>query len=303
MRVLKWSAVILLVLMVVAGSWFTVSLQSVSAETDAKIDFPVAAGVNRSQLARELFARGLVKNPTTFYLYSKFLGGTILPGTYELSPSYSASVIAERLASGQFKTLKITLLEGWRVEDTERYLVEDQGLTQLANFAAEAEKYEGSLFPDTYEVKIDVTTSELIALLRENFTKRTQKLKVNQEAVILASIVEREAAADSERAAIAGVYVNRLKIGMKLEADPTVQYAKGNWKAVSLSDYRSVISPYNTYLNEGLPPSPICSPGLASIEAALQPANHQYLFFFHAKGETHFSTTYEDHAAKVRQYF
>jgi UPF0755 protein len=144
---------------------------------------------------------------------------------------------------------------------------------------------------------------DLIKLMRDNFDKRTKDLKITPETVILASIVEREAKDDAERGAIAQVYINRLAKGMKLEADPTIQYAKGNWKAVLLSEYRSVISPYNTYLNDGLPPGAICNPGLKSIEAVIDPTPHDYLYFFHAKGETFFSKTYEEHVAKVRKNF
>jgi UPF0755 protein len=132
-------------------------------------------------------------------------------------------------------------------------------------------------------------------------------------ALILASIVEREAVVPEERRDIAGVYLNRLAAGMRLEADPTVQYAMGYqeatgqwWKTpVFLEEYESVISPYNTYLNDGLPPGPIASPGLSSIQAVLDPAGHDYLYFVatpDGTGRHVFARTFDEHAENVRRY-
>jgi UPF0755 protein len=129
----------------------------------------------------------------------------------------------------------------------------------------------------------------------------------------VASIVEREAVVAEERPAIAGVYLNRLVAGIKLEADPTVQYAMGYqaaadqwWKTpVFLEEYSSVDSPYNTYLYPGLPPGPIASPGLRSIQAVLQPAQHDYLYFValpDGSGRHVFATTFEEHSANVQRY-
>lgn len=139
--------------------------------------------------------------------------------------------------------------------------------------------------------------------MRETFDQKTKKLRITPETVILASIVERESLGDEDRSQIAGVYANRIRQGIRLEADPTIQYARGSWVAITKDHYKSVISPYNTYLNDGWPPGPICSPGLKSLEAAAAPAKHDYLYFFHAKGQTYFSKTYAEHAAKVRQNF
>jgi len=280
-----------------------VNLQPVDKGSSDKQDFVVEPSTSRLQLAKELKEKNLIRNDFFLFLYLKATKSTVLAGTYELSPSMSATVVAEKVSLGKFKSVKATLIEGWRATDIEKYLVEEKHLPQMTGFAKLAESHEGYLFPDTYELKVDLTQEELITLLRDNFKKRTEGLNFTPDLVILASIVEREAASDSDRAPIAQVYLNRLKNGMKLEADPTIQYAKGDWKAVTLAEYKSVISPYNTYLNEGLPPGPICNPGLASLKAVLAPEKNDYLFFFHAKGQTFFSTTYEEHAAKVKKNF
>ncbi|MEK7170919.1 MAG: endolytic transglycosylase MltG [Patescibacteria group bacterium] len=303
MLVLKRVALGLLGLVIVLTVIFTVLLAPRDKESSQKIDFVVVANQRSADISQNLEAKGLIKNDFAFYLYLKLISGKILPGTYELSANQSGSDIAGQLASGKFKVAKITIIEGWRASQMEDYLVTDKKLSQLNGFTELAELYEGYLFPDTYEVKIDVTSAEIIKLMRETFEQKTKKLRITPETVILASIVERESLGDEDRSQIAGVYANRVRQGIRLEADPTIQYAKGNWAAVTLAEYKSVISPYNTYLNDGWPPGPICSPGLKSLEAAAAPATHDYLYFFHAKGQTFFSKTYAEHAAKVRQNF
>lgn len=127
-------------------------------------------------------------------------------------------------------------------------------------------------------------------------------MNLSRQDVIIASIVEREAKFDEDRPKIARVYLNRLELGMKLEADPTVQYAKGSWDAIKLSDYQNVNSSYNTYLHAGLPPGPICNPGLESLQAVLSPDSNDYLYFFHkTDGHAVYSKTLEEHRSKLKE--
>lgn len=184
---------------------------------------------------------------------------------------------------------------------------------------------EGYLYPDTYEIpaenpkaadlvrrQLDNFASQVIPLYEAARAEGTTILLLH-EVLTLASIVDREAVVDDERPIIAGVYLNRLKAGMKLDADPTVQYAMGYqpetgrwWKTpVSLEEYAHVDSPYNTYLHAGLPPGPIASPGIESIRAVLYPARHDYLYFVAlpgASGRHAFSRTYEEHLENVRRF-
>lgn len=303
MRYLKWIALGLFILVLTLTGSIIYLLGVKDGNDTTKVEYSIVAGTSRSQIADDLAQKGLIKSSFAFYIYTKLTHKNILPGTYEVSSSMSATEIADTIDAGRFKTIKITIIEGWRAKDIEKYLVEDRNLKQMEGFTQAGEKYEGYLFPDTYTIKKDETIDGLITIMRDDFDKRTSDLKINQEVIILASIVEREAASDEDRPGIASVYINRINKGMRLEADPTIQYAKGNWKAVTLSDYKNVISPYNTYLNDGLPPGPICNPGLASIKAVLSPANSDYLYFFHAKGQTYYSTTLAEHQAKVKQYF
>ena len=303
MLVLKRVTLGLLGLVIVLSVIFIVLLAPKNKESTEKVDFTISTNQRSAEISQNLETKGVIKNGFAFYLYLKLISGKILPGTYELLSSQSASDIAGQLASGRFKVAKITIIEGWRASQMEEYLVKEKKLIQLTGLTKLAEPYEGYIFPDTYEVKVDVTSEEIIKLMRETFDQKTAKLRITPETVILASIVERESLGEEDRSQIAGVYANRVRQGIRLEADPTIQYARGSWAAITKDHYKSVISPYNTYLNDGWPPGPIASPGLKSLEAASAPAKHDYLYFFHAKGQTYFSKTYAEHAAKVRQYF
>ncbi len=301
---LKRGALVLLALLLIFSVTFIYLLGPKDAGSTDKKEIKIVAGMSRASIAQTLSSEGLIKSQFAFFVYSKLVKGVIIPGTYELSAGDSASTILEQLNKGKFKVFRITIKEGWWASDIEAELIEQKGLKQMVGFADAAKQYEGYLFPDTYEFKIDETIEGVIERLRDNFELRTKELRVDPDVVILASIIEREAKGPSDRAAIAGVYVNRLKKGMRLEADATIQYAKGSSKSiVTVDDYRNVISPYNTYLNDGLPPGPIANPGLESIKAVLNPETHDYFYYFHAKGETIFSKTYEEHRAKVKQYF
>lgn len=304
---MRYSKVLALVLLFVVLSMvgsITYLLSPADASDDEKREITIEEGMSRSEVAGLLSKEGLIRSQFAFFIYNKLTNSIILPGIYELSASDSSGTISSLFTEGKFKVVRVTIKEGWWASDIEEELVENKFMTQMAGFADKAKVYEGYLFPDTYEIKVDAKIEQVVALLGNNFEKRTEGLEIDPDVVILASIVEREAKGPSDRAAIAGVYLNRLKIGMRLEADATVQYAKGSSRAiVTVSDYSGVISPYNTYLNDGFPPGAISNPGLESIKAVLNPENHDYLFYFHAQGETFFSRTHEEHRAKVRKYF
>ncbi len=302
MRAFKLIALFLFIFVTIMVVVFIGSLGAVNKDSTTKQDFVVVSGETTSGIAHRLKDEGLIKNSFSFYVYIKLIGGKVLPGTYEISTEESATQIGVKLGTGHYKTNKITIIEGWRVSQMAEYFTDEVHLKNASDFMEKAQKYEGYLFPDTYEVKADATSEDIIKVMRDNFDKKTKDLKITPETVILASIVEREAKTEEDRPPIAGVYANRIKIGMRLEADPTVQYAKGSWKSVTIDDLHSVKSPYNTYLNDGLPPGPICSPGLNALKAAANPATHEYFFFFSAKGQTYFSKTLAEHRAKVAQY-
>lgn len=175
-------------------------------------------------------------------------------------------------------------------------------------------KFEGKYFPDVYLVPKEISGKEMRDLMNERFDEKLLKLKTVAKdknlnfdsVVIIASIIQREAANKTDMFLISGVIWNRLFSGMKLQMDATLQYAKGNdesgwWPRVSPED-KSVSSPYNTYKNSGLPPSPISNPGLAAIEAAINPQKTSCLFYFHKNRQIYCSKTYEEHKNKIDVY-
>ena len=219
--------------------------------------------------------------------------------------------------------VKVTIPEGWRREQIAA-LLEKSAVTIADDFLALTKNDEGHLFPDTYNFYPATPAAEVRAKLLSTYSTKAPDVDANT--LVIASIVEREAKTDDERAKIAGVYWNRYKIGMALQADPTVQYGKDTlafsaaikgaanrqervsvlrdfkfWQPITRADYGSVDSVYNTYRRSTLPPSPICNPGAKSIVAAQNPADHQYLYFLHKDdGRILFATTLDEHLKNQR---
>jgi UPF0755 protein len=302
-------------------------------------------------VGQQLEQAGLIRDATLFEAYVRVNGldGRLAAGASMLAPSMTLREIADTLTSPRAAAFSITIPEGWRVEQTADYLARDAllGSDEAARYRAQAvagdltgldptrypflqdrpagASLEGYLFPDTYLLPASAPTAiDVLSRQLDTFAQRIlpiyQEARANgstqltlHEALTIASIVEREAVVPEERPAIAGVYLNRLAVGMKLDADPTVQYAMGYqpasgqwWKTpVFLEEYSSVDSPYNTYLYAGMPPGPIAAPGLSSIRAALQPEAHNYLYFValpDGSGRHVFAETYAEHLENVRRY-
>lgn len=296
-------AVIIILTVAIAGIWYIYfNLKVPMGKSGENQFFEVIEGQGTMEIAENLKEKGFIRSPWFFAIYVNLKNASLLPGIYYLRQNMTLNEIIEPISQGNVQEYKITIPEGWRITQIAQYLTNNKIVT-YADFLQAAEGKEGYLFPDTYRIAIQSTAVEIVKKMEENFTERTKDLKVNKEDLILASIVEREAKKNEDRAKITGVYLNRLDKGMKLEADPTVQYAKGNWDAPSVKDLQSVNSAYNTYLYKGLPPGPICNPGLKSIEAAVKPEKNGYYYFFHLKdGSTIFSKTAEEHQANREKY-
>ena len=323
-------------------------LNSPISVSDQPVPFVVEPGTPASVIGQELAAVGLIDDAFLFEAYVRLngLAGRLEAGSYLLTPSMTIIEIATALQDSTAAALRVTLPEGWRLEQMaealadagvltdDRYLVQaengDLSDLDLNRYPFLLQKpagasLEGYLFPDTYRLpltglsgvevlaqQLDVFKAKVLPLYETAVAEGRTSLTLH-EALTLASIVEREAVVPAERATIAGVYLNRLGNGMKLDADPTVQYAMGYqpeskqwWKTpVFLEEYSSVISPYNTYLNQGLPPGPIASPGIASIQAVLEPNQHDYFYFVAIpdSGGAHiFARTYDEHIVNTQKY-
>lgn len=299
----------------------------------------IEPGQGATDIANQLYALGIIADTELFLNYLTYSGidRELDAGTYQMDSTMTIPEIASILAAGEVTRIRVQTLEGWRreqiadelTEQTDVPFTEDEVLaaTQNADFATPAlashipqgASLEGFLFPDTYQLEIDSTAADLASLMTATFAERVLPLYeagpntrglTLYEVVTVASIVEREARIPEERATIASVYLNRYDIGMRLEADPTVQYAMGYqanrdewWNlALTQADYYNVVSPYNTYLNEGLPPGPIASPGLGAIEAVLNPEDTPFYFFratCDGSGYHAFAVTFEEHVANA----
>ncbi len=290
--------------------------------SDVAVDFVVRKGEKVYEIAQHLRETRLVNSATLFKIYVKVngLSGKLQAGSYKIKTNLSLVEVASLLQHGTFD-LKLTIPEGWRREEIADYLDQSFRRQDISReFLEESIQLEGYLFPDTYVVPVATSAPELVALMRDNFERRVsdvlrrdlgkQELTLDQ-AVILSSIVEREANNDRDRPVIAGILLKRFKAGWPLEADATVQYTlssrtggKGGWwpKELSAEDL-AVDSLYNTRKNVGLPPTPISNPGLLSLRAVVYPVETPYWFYLtDGSGETHFSKTLAEHEENISRY-
>jgi UPF0755 protein len=253
-------------------------------------------------IADNLKAKGLVRSAIIFAYYAKIKGVTFYPGEYYLRENMNMDEILMPLKNKEIKEYKITIPEGWRITQIADYLNE-KNIVKKDDFIFSAKDKEGYLFPDTYRLSIDVTADEIVSKMVENYNTRTRDIKVSKDDLILASIVEREAKNNDDRAKIAGVFMNRVSNNMFLGSDATVEYAKGNWLPITKKDIETVDSPFNTYKYKGLPPAPICNPGLLSIKAAIKPESVDWFYFFTLKdGSAVFSRTGYEHDLNLEKY-
>ena len=313
------------------------------------IRFAVAPGSTARGIGEQLAAAGLIGDATLFeaYVRTRGIAERLEAGTFYLHPAMTPVEIAAALQNAQAASTRLTIPEGWRLEQIADYLRDRKIVTDGEEYrrrvlsgdltGLDVSRYpflntrpagvslEGYLFPSTFELPVEGTTAtDLLARQLDAFL--AEVVPVYDAAVAggdteldlyatltLASIVEREAVLAEERPAIAAVYLNRLAAGIKLDADPTVQYAMGYqsatgqwWKTpVFLEEYSGVVSPYNTYIYTGIPPGPIASPGLAAIQAVLHPDEHSYLYFVatpDGSGAHVFAETYDEHLVNVQRY-
>ena len=281
----------------------------------------IPAGTGTEGITEILLKNNLIDNPGVFKLQSKIKGfdGKYKAGEYSLSRSMSMEEIMKLLLEGKANTVRFTIPEGYDIRRTTEKLA-SEGLINTDVFAKEIEsgqfnykflesapagpnRLEGYLFPETYDIYttaneheiIDKMLSQFNHIFTDEYYARAKELNLSvNEVLTIASIVEREAKISEDRPIIASVFYNRLKIGMPLQSCATVQYILGEQKSKLSNKDTRIKSAYNTYLNTGLPPGPIASPGADSIKAALYPAETDYLYFL-AKGDgSHvFSVTYE----------
>lgn len=316
----------ILSILVVSGLLLLVLLKIQNSKTtEVYVEIPQNTSVKN--VAMILKEKGIIKNPYLFILYVKVNNYKIAAGSYKLSSSMSYKELCEALQKGVVlkKTIRFTIPEGFTciqiakklsslgIVDEKKFLDEINNYDFDFQFRYPSEdvkyKLEGFLYPDTYEIFVGESERDIIKRMLSRFLEVYNSIKHEKttqlddlQTIILASIVEKEAKRDFERPVIAGVFLNRLTQGMRLESCATVEYILPFHKEVlSYEDVR-IKSPYNTYLYKGLPPSAICNPGKKSLLAALNPQKTNYLFFVARKDGSHiFSKTYEEHIKAQKQ--
>ncbi|MBT6966239.1 MAG: endolytic transglycosylase MltG [Candidatus Thioglobus sp.] len=284
--------------------------------------YQLPQGANIYSTADNLKRYGLVNSSQFVVWAAKVLGAseTLKSGHYELTPDTSVLSLLDDFSNAHVATRKITLVEGQTVQTYFQMLSQHQALTTKLSFEKTLQNtnakppYDGQFWPDTYQVNYADSVLSVLnrshALLQEKLSKawdnraKDHLLKNKNQLLILASLVEKETANHAEKAKIAGVFINRLKKGMRLQTDPTVVYALGDAYTGKLSKQDLWFkSPYNTYRHKGLPPGPIGSVGLESLKAAAQPLKSDFLYFVSKKDGTHaFAKTYKQHLINIKKH-
>ena len=293
------------------GYWTMGNVAVNPKDTSQKI-FVISRGESIREIGNSLKKEGLIRDSVVFFIYLKLKNQdkNIQAGDYRLSPSMSLPKIVENLNHG-ILDIWVTIPEGLRAEEIAE-LYEKNLPSYDSSWRASLIANEGYLFPDTYLIPKDADVPMVISMMRNNFNKKIGEIGLSPESpsipklIKIASLIEREAITDEEKPLISGIIKNRLDLGMGLDIDATLQYAKGKvggkWWSVPTGDDRKIVSSYNTYLNPGLPPTPIANPGIEAIRAAANPQDTPYLYYIHAKGKIYPARTIQEHNANVQKY-
>jgi len=307
-----------------ANDWLRTPIPTLTTTTI----YEVPQGAPLNVVLHNLQKRNLIEHPRALSLWLRFLrpGYNLKAGEYELQAGMTPIEVVENLNSGRVLLHSLTVVEGATFSDFEKLLAANSAVhlspaesgapAMLKHLGAAVSHPEGEFFPDTYRFPKGTSDLELFTLAYRRMQTELEQLwerrdpdlplKNSYEALILASIVEKEAKLASERPLIAGVFVERLRKGMRLETDPTVIYGLGS--AYDGNIHKADLqrdTPYNTYRHGGLPPTPICLPGLESLRAAVHPQVTGALFFVatgKSDGSHHFSKTFEEHSVAVQHY-
>jgi UPF0755 protein len=312
---------ILLLVLATAGAYYLLILPFGPSRAQL---VTIAPGFSVDQIARTLQQNGIVRNRYAFDLVARVQHGTLKAGVYRFDHPAPMLSVYQRLRSGDVYTIALTIPEGYNMFDIAGAVekgglgsraafltAEQQDTALIRDFDPNASSLEGYLFPDTYRLAPNMSPEQILGKMVEHFRREALALGLTKNipsTVTMASLIERETPVASDRPMVASVFVNRLAQGMPLDTDPSVIYA-----ALLEKRYRGMIyasdlkadSPYNTYLHTGLPPGPICNPGIPSLEAAMHPANSSFLYFVSDPanaGHSVFATTLEEHQKNVAAY-
>jgi UPF0755 protein len=328
-RIIIFLLIIIPVLFLAGLVWWNINTKAYSS-SEVSQDFLVTKGYGASIIGESLKEQKLIKSALAFKIYVQVNGlqKKIVAGEYQISPSWSISKIAEQLSKGP-QELWVTIPEGFRKEEIAEKFIKSLGkVGEDANtfrneFFTLTKSKEGYLFPDSYIFAKEAKAATVVDKMLTTFDKRVDsviKAEITksgyslEEVITMASLIERETKTDEERPIVAGILYKRIAKGWPLQVDASVQYIIASsvcksspqtctwWPVTSIND-RKTKSSFNTYTNRGLPPSPICNPGLSSIKAAVYPVSSDFWFYLHDKdGQIHYAKTIEEHNANVKKY-
>lgn len=304
-----------------AGAWLVMTPFGPETETFVKI----APGSSAVRIGRQLESAGVVRSRYAFDLVRWYMHGTLEAGTYRFDHPAPVAEVYARISRGDVYTKALTIPEGANIFDIaaraqlaglgtrEEFLRAVRTQTSLvADFDPGAKSLEGYLFPDTYRFSPTITANQMVAAMVKRFRSVAAELGLGrnvQQVVTIASLVERETAVEAERPLVASVFENRLAKNMPLNTDPSVIYGlelAGLWRGTIYESDLMRNTPYNTYRHAGLPPGPICNPGIPSLRAAMAAPKTNYLYFvaagLDAQGHSLFAATLDEHNRNVANY-
>lgn len=316
--------VALTVLVIAFFGWFFVSTRPVTYASLPPVEFEIKSGWTVDRIGQELSNAKLIRSRAAFKItvVTLGIGSKIQAGFFRLSPNMGLTDIAKSLTRASIKSVRVTIPEGLRRQEIalilDKAFKNIEGETfSVTEFISQTVDKEGTLFPDTYDFDPKSTSSSVITRLENRYQEIISQTNAKEadwgRITILASLLEREAANSAEMPEIAGVIENRLTAKWPLQIDATAQYALSNlrckkldcdwWPKTLTKVDLQIKSPYNTYLNQGLPPKPISNPGEAALKAAASPAKTTAWFYLHdAKAQIHFAKTIEEHNQNVCTY-
>ena len=329
-KVVTWALLVLLAVVIAGGAWLYTSLRRPYKGYEASEQFvEIPPGTGTAGMGRRLAEAGVVRSAQSFRagVWLRGSGRRLQAGEYRFDRPMTVAEVVDKIARGDVYVRALTFREGLTIREMAA-VFESAGYGSAADFVAasrnaalvrdfdpEAKDLEGYLFPDTYTLPRRTTAAQLVERMVSRFQKvLTSELRSRaaergftvRQVVTLASLVEKETAKAEERPVVAGVYANRLEMGMGLQCDPTVIYAlmlAGRYDGNIRKGDLQIDSPYNTYRYAGLPPGPIAAPGEAALQAAADPADVPYIYFVSRNDGSHvFSATLEEHNRNVYNF-
>jgi UPF0755 protein len=319
----RFFLLLFLAVLVAAGVVAYALLIPAGPQTETFVD--ILPGTPSTRIAAELKKDGIIRSQYVFIALREWRGGTLKAGEYRFDHPARMSEVYDRIHRGDVYTVAVTIPEGSNLFDIAAKVEADglgskaaflaaakQDVTLVTDLDAQATSVEGYLFPDTYRFPRHTDPQEMMAVMVKRFRQATQGIGLTADyhrTVTMASMVEKETPIDAERPLVASVFENRLDKNMPLMTDPSVIYAAlldGRYRGTIYASDLQAASAYNTYRHAGLPPGPICNPGIKSLQAAMHPAQTDYLYFVAASanpsGQSKFSATLEEHTKDVEAY-